>query len=42
MCFSLKVLISLDAVHKLVEASHHAAPHCDYDQLIGRLRTSPP
>ncbi|XP_027129677.1 serine/threonine-protein kinase 36 isoform X1 [Larimichthys crocea] len=37
-----QVLISLDAVHKLVEASHHTAPHCDYDQLIGRLRTSPP
>ncbi|TKS83928.1 Serine/threonine-protein kinase 36 [Collichthys lucidus] len=36
-----QVLISLDAEHKLVEASHHAAPHCDYDQLIGRLRASP-
>ncbi|XP_071756983.2 serine/threonine-protein kinase 36 [Centroberyx gerrardi] len=32
-----QVLISLDAYQKLLQASHHAPPQCDYRQLIGQL-----
>ncbi|XP_041808634.1 serine/threonine-protein kinase 36 isoform X2 [Chelmon rostratus] len=32
-----QVLISLDASKKLLQASQHAPPQCDYHQLIGRL-----
>ncbi|KAI3373134.1 hypothetical protein L3Q82_006459 [Scortum barcoo] len=32
-----QVLISLDASKKLLQASQHAAPQCDYHQLIGQL-----
>ncbi|KAM4619788.1 serine/threonine-protein kinase 36 [Polymixia lowei] len=32
-----QVLISLDAYKKLLQASHHAPPQCDYGQLIGQL-----
>uniref|UniRef100_A0A667YY38 non-specific serine/threonine protein kinase n=3 Tax=Myripristis murdjan TaxID=586833 RepID=A0A667YY38_9TELE len=32
-----QVLISLDACKKLVQASQHAPPQCDYQQLIGLL-----
>ncbi|KAF7655842.1 hypothetical protein LDENG_00049560 [Lucifuga dentata] len=32
-----QVLISLDASKKLLQASQHAPPQCDYHQLIGQL-----
>ncbi|XP_039473982.1 serine/threonine-protein kinase 36-like isoform X4 [Oreochromis aureus] len=32
-----QVLMSLDASKKLVQASHHAPPQCDYQRLIGQL-----
>ncbi|XP_073335676.1 serine/threonine-protein kinase 36 [Pagrus major] len=32
-----QVLISLDASEKLLQASQHASPQCDYHQLIGQL-----
>lgn len=32
-----QVLISLDANKKLLQASQHAPPQCDYHQLIGQL-----
>ncbi|KAM9348904.1 serine/threonine-protein kinase 36 [Symphorus nematophorus] len=32
-----QVLISLDASKKLLQASQHAPPQCDYQQLIGQL-----
>ncbi|CAK6953717.1 serine/threonine-protein kinase 36 [Scomber scombrus] len=32
-----QVLISLDASKKLLQASQHAPPECDYHQLIGQL-----
>ncbi|KAM7374226.1 hypothetical protein PAMP_006897 [Pampus punctatissimus] len=32
-----QVLISLDASMKLLQASQHAPPQCDYHQLIGQL-----
>ncbi|XP_044079754.1 serine/threonine-protein kinase 36 isoform X2 [Siniperca chuatsi] len=36
-----QVLISLDASKKLLQASQHAPPQCDYHQLIGQLQVSP-
>ncbi|CAI5645058.1 unnamed protein product [Oreochromis niloticus] len=32
-----QVLMSLDASKKLVQASQHALPQCDYQRLIGQL-----
>lgn len=40
-CIYLKVLISLDATKKLLQASQGAPPQCDYHQLIGQLSVSP-
>lgn len=37
LVIDLKVLISLDASEKLLHASQHAPPQCDYHQLIGQL-----
>ena len=36
--FLLKVLVSLDAYEKVLQASHTAPPHCDYRQLIHHLK----
>ncbi|XP_032390372.1 serine/threonine-protein kinase 36 isoform X3 [Etheostoma spectabile] len=36
-----QVLISLDASKKLLQASQHAPPQCDYHQLISQLEVSP-
>ncbi|XP_029304048.1 serine/threonine-protein kinase 36 isoform X2 [Cottoperca gobio] len=36
-----QVLRSLDASKKLLQASQHAPPQCDYHQLIRRLEVSP-
>ncbi|XP_008283348.1 serine/threonine-protein kinase 36 [Stegastes partitus] len=36
-----QVLMSLDASHKLLQASHQAPAQCDYHQLIEQLQVSP-
>ena len=36
--FVLKVLVSLGAYERVLQASHTAPPHCDYRQLIHHLK----